>query len=1159
MILQWLTSPEWENFVRALLHTLWQGAIIAVLLAFALRRVNSPTVRYRCSLAALGGMLFAGLVTWAVLSRPLPQPSSASTSPPETISVHAPTPAGDLPPLVGNFSRPEPKPAMQPWSGWLALVWLLGAASMLVRGGFQVAGAERLRRSARPLEDARIAALLEDARRAVGLARRVRMVVTDKLTSPAVVGVLMPTLILPLSLATTLTPEQIRFVLLHELAHIRRGDYFASLFQLVAEALLFFNPAVWWISRQMRLEREACCDALAIELSGAPADYALTLVRVAENVLSPAPAAALAFGDKRGPSSLADRVQRLLVPGYRPALRLTWRAMLVALFVGGGLLFLSALGTRFTVAAILTPQERIARIEKKMTELGEKPVVENNSSNPEDRVLVLAHLKTADGSPLPQKKQAIIHSQSRRTGGIYGANVTRSGTISNTVAPGQIWVEANVDGFAPAVIGPFDGSATKRIDAGDLILDHGFEISLHVSDADSGEPVANAALHTQFWLREVGNGIQQSRDIKTDAAGRVPLPLCINLPLTVTVNAPGYEILDQRFETLKAGQTLDLKLKRGAVVSGVITDKSTGDPVPGATVRMIFEKGRTTQRYQWDDKLRVLATTDAGGRFVAAQLRSGTLYWLGVSAPGHESLVLEKVTPGTTDLAVKIGPELVVHGHVIGSLDSLQQVDHHPALYRSYSEMVGDGSWSNGEWVRLQVTDGVATFQFTNHARGPVTLTSETGYREEREVTEPVADWVVNLNEAPKTDAEYAPKCEVIFRFKDRSGAQPRGTVEVMIPDSLDKKHLTAHTQEMQITNGEVHVQIAIGGRTSIDPKRMVGYWFNRAGERGNLLSIEVTNGPGPMVIEIPLVPAGAIYARAKNADGTPAGGLFFGVSELKKAPGRDDSVALDSSGDNISDNAPRKWVSGPLPLGGTYQIHAWRENSFSVSKPVKLTEANPDAEVELQFPPGKKFDGVVLDAAGQPLRDAEVKVSFSLPDNHGFGLKSVFTDERGRFRLEDTTPDMGRYSVEIDAPGMMAASVELIFRSQPQTIRLQRGRTLAGRVVEANSGYPIPGMEIRALDYEQNKLPMLTTHTDADGHFEFTTLGDVNYTLYPDGGELLPRLNSGNQKFRADGRTNLTLTVKLYEWSKLKPKAPPTTVGTTNAAHILADPKSRE
>ena len=254
----------------------------------------------------------------------------------------------------------------------------------------------------------------------------------------------------------------------------------------------------------------------------------------------------------------------------------------------------------------------------------------------------------------------------------------------------------------------------------------------------------------------------------------------------------------------------------------------------------------------------------------------------------------------------------------------------------------------------------------------------------------------------------------------------------------------------------------------------------------------------------------------------------------MKRAPGRDDNNSLDSGGDGFSDNAPRKWVSGPLPLGGTYQIHAWRGNSFCVSKPVKLTEANPDAEIELQFAPGKTFDGVVLDADGKPMRDVELKVSLELSDGHGFGLQSVFTDERGRFRIEDVTPEIGGYSVEADAAGAMSESVKLHFGSQPQTIRLKHGRTLGGRVVEADTGCAIPDTEVRALDFDRNNLPMVTTRTDANGRFAFNTLGDANYTLYVEDGQLL-----SDKKFRADGNTNVVLPVKLYAWSKRKPGAP--------------------
>lgn len=356
-LLRWLASPEWAHVVAALLHSLWQGAFVALALAVLMRRLTNPLTRYRCALSALGGIGIAGIVTWALLNAPNSALKSTAATTIESIAPALTAAAFDFNPpdkvvVVGQMTRPE---TPTDWTVWLALAWMAGAMAMLLRAGVKVAGAEKLRRSCQPLTDESIALLVAEACRAVGLARKIRVAVTDKLTSPAVVGVLVPTLILPLTLFTTLTPTQIQFVLLHELAHIRRGDYLANLFQLFAEALLFFNPAVWWISHQIRREREACCDALAIELSGAPADYARTLVRVAENILQPGSTAASAFGDDgREPSTLADRVQRLLIPGYRPALRLTWRAMATSLLVGVTLLVLSAVGTRNTVGAILS-------------------------------------------------------------------------------------------------------------------------------------------------------------------------------------------------------------------------------------------------------------------------------------------------------------------------------------------------------------------------------------------------------------------------------------------------------------------------------------------------------------------------------------------------------------------------------------------------------------------------------------------------------------------------------------------------------------------------------------------------------------------------------------------------------------------------------------
>jgi beta-lactamase regulating signal transducer with metallopeptidase domain len=1133
-LLHSLATEEWAYLVKALLHTLWVGGLVSGGLCLVLRRKTDPVTRYRCCVSALLAVVLSGIVAWAVLEcRPV------ADHPPEvmTATAIAQGSGGLAASSSGGGAVVSPRliSAAQPgqWTPWLALLWLGGVVAMLARAGSFVAEAENLRRGSRPLENQAVLQLVEEARRKLGLMRRVQVMVTEQITSPAVMGLVTPVLLLPLSVVTTMPMGQIHLILLHELAHIRRGDYLVNLCQLLTESLLFFNPAVWWISRQIRQEREACCDAMAIALVGEPLEYARTLAEAAGAALAAAPA----FGDRRNPSGLKDRIQRLLVPGYRPTLRLTWSALLTALFVGGGLLFLSALGTRITVAAILSPQERIDRIAKKMTEMGENPdVVDDNGDMGElPKVSVSGRVRMADGSPAPEWiAMDIVSVAGRSSTGMGGS--AQSGFFSNSVPAGTVYIGAEVTNFAPVCIGPLDGMTTNRLENLELVIEPGFDAMIQLVDADSGKPVAGGKLSAQFWLRGVSQSCFYGRALTADENGSAVLTHAADLPLTVSVNVPGYEILDQRFESVQPGKSLRIALHAGAKVSGQVRDKNTGQPIAGATVRVRYEKGPTQQGYGWDDTRRILATTDQQGRFVADQLRKDTVYWLGVSAAGHESVVLNNVRAGSA-LEARLGPELIVKGRIIGDLDQLQKAWHRQGRNEIDYSLLDDTAENHGSVgyrAGVRIVDGVGYFQITNQAAGGVQI-HVAGQTFERTVDAPMDDWVIHLNQGQKVPAINAPKREVIFRFKHPPGAPPRGTVSVSIQDIQELSRNTAHNVEIEVSNGEVHVEVDIGGKAAIQAKHMVGYWFNHwsIGDNGGIYTT-VTNGAGPMVIEIPLVPAGAIFAKARNADGSLAGGEMFGVSELKRAPELDKSLLMEADTDSFSGNAPRRWVSGALPLGGIYQIHAWRGNSFCVSKPIQLTEANPEVETELQFPPGKTFDGVVLDPDGKPLGAAKMTLEFDLPDGHSFGLPSVFTDERGRFHVENMTPDLGSYSVVASAPGARTEDVKLDFGSQPQTIRLQRGRTLAGRLVQAGTGYVIPNAEVRAVNFSDNPMPTVTAMTTADGRFAFDNLGDAEYAFFVAGGQLRP-----DKKYRADGSTNVLLSAQLYKWSKAQPKVP--------------------
>jgi hypothetical protein len=149
-------------------------------------------------------------------------------------------------------------------------------------------------------------ALCREMQNRLGIARAIRYCESLHLDAPAVVGWFRPVVLLPLRALTGLTELQLRAVIAHELAHIRRLDAFFNLFQVAAETLLFYHPAVWWLSKRIRAERENCCDDVALSVCGNPAEYARALALMEEWRAAPS----FAMAANRGP--LASRVTRLL-------------------------------------------------------------------------------------------------------------------------------------------------------------------------------------------------------------------------------------------------------------------------------------------------------------------------------------------------------------------------------------------------------------------------------------------------------------------------------------------------------------------------------------------------------------------------------------------------------------------------------------------------------------------------------------------------------------------------------------------------------------------------------------------------------------------------------------------------------------------------------
>ena len=198
---------------------------------------------------------------------------------------------------------------------WVVMVWLAGAVVFWVRlaGGWVVAARMRsmlVRRAPPEWQE-----ILRRLGARIGLSRPVRLLVSALVQVPTVVGWLRPVVLVPVGALSGLPAEHLEALLLHELAHIRRHDYLVNILQSVAEALLFYHPAVWWVSGHIRAERELCCDDVAVSVSGDALTYARALAQLESYRPAHLSAAVAANG-----GSLSDRIARLLGQS-RPAVR----------------------------------------------------------------------------------------------------------------------------------------------------------------------------------------------------------------------------------------------------------------------------------------------------------------------------------------------------------------------------------------------------------------------------------------------------------------------------------------------------------------------------------------------------------------------------------------------------------------------------------------------------------------------------------------------------------------------------------------------------------------------------------------------------------------------------------------------------------------------
>jgi beta-lactamase regulating signal transducer with metallopeptidase domain len=641
--MNWLSMFEASVCTRlclTLLHSVWQTALaaLAVWTVDAVWRRLSVERRYALHVAALLLAVAAMPATYLLLepvelSRTSRSPiaaaitSSATIAAPSTqVLAEAPTPVAadplddDAPlpatePLFDAAPDDSPQPrsltvaAIARWTTlapWLTALYLLGVAAMLARLGAATVGAHRLVSRAEPIVGGPLVELLRNRARQWSMKGAPALARTQQIVTPKVVGLLRPTILLPASAAIGLSPAELEMILAHELAHVRRYDLWVNLAQRLAEAVLFYHPAIWLLSRRISALREYCCDELSCQAANQTAaasrvHYAMALLRVVE-LAHPQNAGieeltALA-ADGRSPSEIRRRVARLFGEPVREPLHLTRGGMALLLVLGTLVIF----GPTVWPSRADAPQDQASNADKPASDApSQKPPREFHLTvlGPDDQPVKQAEIEIRTRPPVAAEQitRGTVVRQAR-----YGtmARTDDVGRMSLSLPsePKSFVVMISKPGFGP-YWAEWDSAAHPQTRPAEFTarLDAAWSVGGVVVD-EAGQPIEGVSVSPSIQLKmrpgdtsEVYSG--KTMVTKPDGAWRYDHVPADKADVRLSLDHPDYAPL--RLSVPRDGFGIGLQekpvrrieMKRGITVTGRVTDDA-GAPIAGALVRTKF-------------------------------------------------------------------------------------------------------------------------------------------------------------------------------------------------------------------------------------------------------------------------------------------------------------------------------------------------------------------------------------------------------------------------------------------------------------------------------------------------------------------------------------------------------------------------------------------
>nr|MDA3884136.1 M56 family metallopeptidase [Candidatus Delongbacteria bacterium] len=292
------------SIVNALLHSLWQAPLIAILLYISIAGLKLRSkAKYVLSLLSLFIILAVSISTFIYFSNPHTNFSNISKDQAETSTImNAPVNKVETSNIGRIFTTVEEYAEM------IFVFWLTGMLIFLIKFGLDLYYANSIRKKEYTEVNQILLHRFKSIAEKMGVKKSIKFLESSLIKVPVVIGHLKPVILLPLGLVTKIPKDQIEAIISHELAHIMRNDFLHNLIQSVVEIIYFFNPAIYFISKQIRTERENCCDDLALEYCSDCANLAKGLYNL-QNMRGNVPKPIMAAINK---GDLLSRIKRII-------------------------------------------------------------------------------------------------------------------------------------------------------------------------------------------------------------------------------------------------------------------------------------------------------------------------------------------------------------------------------------------------------------------------------------------------------------------------------------------------------------------------------------------------------------------------------------------------------------------------------------------------------------------------------------------------------------------------------------------------------------------------------------------------------------------------------------------------------------------------------